>query len=473
MVAMPEGALRAARERGRAVGCCLRPLALALACLLAAAGQASAATKASHFTLANGLEVVVVPDRRVPIVTEQVVYKAGGADDPDGQPGVAHFLEHLMFKGTDRFPGNSFERFSVVNGGASINAYTTQDYTVYPQSLPKRHLAELMDREADRMANLQITEAQVASELRVVMNERRGNENSPAYLLGDAIDAALYPGHPYGRSVIGTEAQIATLDRAKALAFYKRYYAPNNAILVVAGDVTEDEVRTLAEQTFGRIPAKADLAPRVIHRLPREPAERRVELQHERVTTPSIGFYYPTPGVGALPRKDAYALDLLTRIAGTSIIGRFYRALVLEQRLALSVSASHSLDVQAGLLSFTATAAPGVSAADFEAAFRRQIDALARKGVTKAEADDARQAYLAAKAYEDDNHRQRAGLYARALARGLTIADVEAADAIMAKVSVADVNRVAARFVGKVEPVVGVLRPRSVEQAAGPAPAAK
>ena len=324
-------------------------------------GSGPGEPKASHFKLANGMEVVVVPNHRVPVVTHQVWYKSGAAEDPDDQPGIAHFLEHLMFKGTKAFPGNSFERFVVANGGAGINAFTYQDLTVYPQSLPKKHLAALMEREADRMVNLLLSDEQIKAEVGVVQNERRGNDNSPAYQLGEHIRAALFPGHPYSRSIIGKEAEIATLDRTKALAFYKRYYAPNNAVLVVAGDVTEGEVRKLAEGTFGRIPANKDLPKRVVQPLPKKPATMHVDLEHERVAVPSIGFYYTTPGIGVLSEADGTALSLLGHIAGASIIGRLHRSLVTEQKLANSVSAGHSYDLRGGILSFARSRRAGRS----------------------------------------------------------------------------------------------------------------
>ncbi|MFZ1105737.1 MAG: pitrilysin family protein [Hyphomicrobiaceae bacterium] len=425
-----------------------------------AQAQVQATPKASHFKLANGMEVVVVPNHRVPVVTHQVWYKAGGAEDPDNQPGIAHFLEHLMFKGTKTFPGNSFERFVVANGGAGTNAFTYQDLTVYPQSLPKKHLAALMEREADRMVNLLLSDEQIKAEVGVVQNERRGNDNSPLYQLNEHIRAALFPGHPYSRSVIGKEAEIATLDRTKALAFYKRYYAPNNAVLVVAGDVTEGEVRKLAEGTFGRIPANKNLPKRVVQPMPKKPATMHVELEHERVGVPSIGFYYATPGIGVLSEADSTALNLLGHIAGASIIGRLHRSLVTEQKLANSVSAGHSHDLRGGILSFAAAAAPGVAFADLEAALGREIAALGRDGVTAAEVDDARKAFLAAKAYADDNHRVLADSYGRSLSQGLTVADVENEDERTARVTVDDVNRQIARFMAKTEPVIAVLRPK-------------
>src|SRR5215471_10485249 len=266
----------------------------ALASLLvvaAAAGAAQAATKTSHFVLDNGMEVVVVPNHRVPIVHQTLFYKVGASEDPAGYPGVAHFLEHMMFKGTKRFPGDYFQHFAVANGGGSINGITTLDITSYPQSLPKQHLAALMELEADRMVNLQLPEDQVAPELRVIANERRGNETSPSYLLMEGVRAKLYPDHPYGRSAIGTEAEIAKLDRAKALAFYQRYYGPSNAILLVAGDVEEGEVRALAEKTFGSIPRR-ELGMRVVYPLRTQSKADRVEMADERVGAPNIGMYY-------------------------------------------------------------------------------------------------------------------------------------------------------------------------------------
>jgi zinc protease len=434
----------------------------ALASLLvvsAATGAAQAASKTSHFVLDNGMEIVVVPNHRVPIVHQTLFYKVGASEDPAGDPGVAHFLEHMMFKGTQRFPGNYFQTFTMANGGGSINGTTTLDMTYYPQSLPKQHLAALMELEADRMVNLQLPEDQVAPELRVVANERRGNENSPAYLLMEGVRSKLYPDHPYNRSGIGTEAEIAKLDRAKALAFYQRYYGPSNAVLLVAGDVEEGEVRALAEKTFGSIPHR-ELGMRVVHPLPRSKADR-VEMADERVGAPNIGMYYLTPGLGAMPQDDAAALALLCEIANRSLIGRFQRRLIIEQRVAVAASAGRSLDVQAGTLTFTATAAPGVSATALEAALAKEVAALARDGVTETEADDARRIFLAQAAWEDDNPQAHARTYGSGIALGMTVADINAWNDAVARVTRADINRVADKYIAKAEPVIGVLLPKA------------
>jgi zinc protease len=318
-----------------------------------------------------------------------------------------------------------------------------------------------MEREADRMVNLQFTDEQVKAEVGVVQNERRGNENSPGYLLGEKIWATLFPGHPYSRSVIGTVPQIATLDRAKSLAYYKRYYAPNNAVLVVAGDVTEAEVRTLAESTFGRIPANKDLPPRVVQPVPVKPATLRVDFEHERVASSSISFLYSLPGTGGLSAADTTALNVLAYVVGKDYIGRLFGALVAEQKLAIGISAGSWLALRGGILSFEATAAPGVSVADMEAALGRQITALVRDGVTVAEVEAAKKAFLASKAYLDDNHRSLASDYGASLSRGLTVADVENLLAFAERVTADDVNRVIARFMAKAEPVVVVMRPKA------------
>ncbi len=433
---------------------------LALALLPAANSPADAATKATHFVPANGMEVVVVRNHRVPIVTQVLYYKVGASEDPAGYPGVAHFLEHMMFKGTKRFPGNYFQSFAVANGGGAINGITNFDMTYYPQSLPKQHLPALMELEADRMVNLQLPENQVAPELRVVANERRGNENGAAYLLMEGLRPKLYPGHPYGRSVIGTQAEIAKLDRAKALAFYQRYYGPNNAVLLVAGDVEVGEVRALAEKTFGRIPRR-DLGKRVVHPLPTQPAAHRVELADERVSAPSVGMYYLTPSLTAIPEADNAALALLCEIANRDLIGPLYRKLVVEQRIAVAVSASRSMDVQAGSLTFTATAAPGVSAAALETALAKEVAALARNGVSETEADDAKHGILARAASDDDNPQSRAQSYGAQIASGLTVERIESWPDALARVTRADINRVADKYIAKAEPVIGVHQPKS------------
>src|SRR5277367_538925 len=241
-----------------------------VAALAALAGTARAAPgpEVTDFKLANGLEVVVVPDHRAPVVTHMIWYKVGAADETAGKSGLAHFLEHLMFKGTEKHPGSAFSQ-DVAEIGGQENAFTTSDYTGFFQRVPREHLKEMMALEADRMTGLMLTDAVVRPELNVVLEEQNMRvANNPAARLGEQVDAALYLNHPYGRPVIGWRHEIEQLTRDDALAFYRRFYTPNNAVVIVAGDVTADEVKTDAEATYGKVAARAEIAPR---NRPKEP----------------------------------------------------------------------------------------------------------------------------------------------------------------------------------------------------------
>ena len=225
--------------------------AVALAAFVAAPGSlqtAQAAPEVTTFKLSNGLEVVVVPDRRTPVVTHMLWYKVGSADEPPGKSGIAHFLEHLLFKGTKKNPAGKFSKTVAAIGGQE-NAFTSSDYTGYFQRTSREHLKTLMEFEADRMTGLVLNDGAVVPELKVVLEEQNQRvANNPAARLGEQVEAALYLNHPYGRPVIGWRHEIESLNRDDALAFYKRFYTPNNAILVVAGDVTAEEVKALAEE---------------------------------------------------------------------------------------------------------------------------------------------------------------------------------------------------------------------------------
>ncbi len=224
---------------------------------------AHASTRVSEFRLSNGLQLVVIPDHRAPVVTQMIWYKVGAADEPRGSSGIAHFLEHLMFKGTDTIPPGQFSKI-VARIGGEDNAFTNHDVTAYFQRVAKDRLPTVMAMEADRMANLRLTEEDVATERDVILEERRSRvDNDPGSILQEQMMAALYENHPYGVPIIGWEQEIAKLDREDALRFYKRFYAPNNALLVVAGDVEPEAVRQLAETTFGKVAPNPSLNGRV------------------------------------------------------------------------------------------------------------------------------------------------------------------------------------------------------------------
>src|ERR1700719_1968524 len=274
------------------------PLALALAFVLAAlwphAGTASA-LDVSHLHLGSGLEVVVIPDHRTPVVTHMVWYRVGSADETAGKSGLAHFLEHLMFKGTKKNPLGRYSQ-TVATLGGQENAFTTDDYTTYYQRVPRERLKTLMEFESDRMTGLVLTDEVVKPELQVVLEEQNMRvANNPGARLAEQVEAALYLNHPYGRPVIGWRHEIEKLDREGALAFYRRFYTPNNAVLVVAGDVTAEEVQTLAEATYGRVERVVEIAPRDRPKEPVQEAARTVTLADPRVTQPSLRRAYLAP----------------------------------------------------------------------------------------------------------------------------------------------------------------------------------
>ena len=253
-----------------------------------APAHAAPADAVSSFDLDNGLKVVVIEDHRTPVVTHMVWYKVGAADEPPTKSGIAHFLEHLMFKGTESHPAGEFSGV-VADIGGQENAFTSSDYTAYFQKIAKEHLGLMMEYEADRMTGLVLSPDDVASEKQVVLEERSSRtDNNPSAQLGEELDAALYLTHPYGRPVIGWKHEIEALTREDALAFYERYYTPNNAVLVVAGDVTPDEVRALAEETYGKVARRADPGERLRPREPEPRAERTVSMSSPRVQQESV-----------------------------------------------------------------------------------------------------------------------------------------------------------------------------------------
>src|SRR5215204_2547424 len=257
------------------------------------AGSAVAQTtvtseRPASFTLDNGLQVLVIPDHRTPVVTQMIWYKVGSADETAGKSGLAHFLEHLMFKGTAKHPAGMFSR-TVSTIGGQENAFTSTDYTGYFQRTSRDHLPTLMEFEADRMTGLTLSDDAVRPELQVVLEEQNMRvANNPAARLGEQVVAALYLNHPYGRPVIGWRHEIETLDREDALAFYRRFYTPNNAVVVIAGDVDAAEVKTLAEETYGKVKRITEIAPRVRPQEPVHESPRTVTLADPRVNQPSV-----------------------------------------------------------------------------------------------------------------------------------------------------------------------------------------
>lgn len=444
-------------------------LALTMLAMLQTTLDARATTRASESRLANGMRVVVIPDHRAPVVTHMVWYQVGAADEPKGVSGIAHFLEHLMFKSTEKIAIGEFSKI-VARLGGQDNAFTGHDATAYFQRIAKERLGEVMGMEADRMVNLRLTEKEVLTERNVILEERRSRvENSPSALLDEQMDAALYLNHPYHIPVIGWENEMARLSQEDALTFYKRYYAPNNAILIVSGDVTLDEVVRLAEGTYGKLPSN----PQVTARRPRptEPphiAPRRVDLKDPRAGKASLSRYYYAPSYTTAPAGDAEALDILMKIAASGATSRLYKKLVVEQQVASSTQGWYSgSGMDSGKIAITAVAADDADLAKVETAMDAVLAEIRAGGVTEAELQRAKNSYLADFVYESDNQATLARRYGWALAVGRTIDQVESWPDLIAKVTLDDVKRVAAKYLDVRQSVTGTLVPGPADAAMG------
>ncbi len=411
------------------------------------------------FKLANGLEVVVITNMRAPIVTHMVWYHVGSADEPLGKSGIAHYLEHLMFKGTEQIKPGEFSRTVARNGGRE-NAFTTHDYTGYYQNVAVDRLPLVMRMEADRMANLRLTEEIARPELGVVLEERRmRTDNEPSSRLYEQAQAALFVHHPYGIPIIGWEHEIRGLDYQDALAFYRTWYAPNNATLVVAGAVTADDVRPLAEQYYGPIPAHPVPA-RVRVKEPEHAASARLEMTSDRVRQPSWSRRYVAPSYNAGATQHAYALQVLAEILGGGETSRLNRSLVIDQQIAASAGASYD-DTKLDLGSFAvyATPRPGREIADVERAVEAEVKRVRDTGVTEEEVSRARLRLQAATTYALDSLSTGARTIGEALSTGSTVDDVEAWPDRIGQVTAEQV-RDAARAVLKDETAVtSVLKP--------------
>ncbi len=438
-------------------------LIMALIMMLALAehpAHALTGQRATEFKLANGMQVVVVPDHRAPVVTHMVWYRVGAADEAPGVSGIAHFLEHLMFKSTKQIASGEFSKI-VSRLGGQDNAFTSQDATAYFQRIAKDRLPQVMKMEADRMVNLQLNEREVLTERDVILEERRSRvENNPQAVLDEQMNAVLYYSHPYGIPVIGWEHEIARLSREDALSFYKLHYAPNNAILVVSGDVTPDEVKRLAEESYGRVASNPAIVERRRPMDPEQRASRRVELKDLRAGKPSIQRYYVTPSYKIAEPGEAEALDLLLKVVGSGATSRLYQKLVAGDQIASSAGgwyAGSSMDF--GKIALYAIPNDGVSLDTTEKAIDAVLADVIKNGVTEAELDRAKKSYLAEHVYESDNQATLARRYGWGLVVGRTLEEIDAWPERISAVTTEQVQKVAARYLDARRSVTGTLLP--------------
>jgi zinc protease len=408
--------------------------------------------------LSNGLDIVLIPDRRAPVVTHMVWYRNGSADDPAGKSGIAHFLEHLMFKGTKKYPEGVFSR-TIAELGGQENAFTSLDYTAYFQRVPREHLLTVMDYEADRMHGLAFDEAVVAPERDVVLEERRMRVDAdPEAQLDEELMRAVFDGHPYGIPIIGWREEIETLSRADAFAYYQRFYAPENAILVVAGDATLDEVMASAEATYGKVAARG-VQPRGERSAIRpHAAPRRIEKRDARVRQAKLDKIWTTASYLSDPDL-AYGLDVAVSILGEGTTSRIYRSLVADRRIAVSASLGYMSSLRdAGAVYSTMVPVDGVALETLDEALASVIAEFIEKGPTAVELDRARTRLVADTIYSRDNQSTMARTYGAALAVGDTVENVDSWPARIEAVTGEEARRAVERCF--TQPAVsGVLLP--------------
>ncbi len=438
-----------------AIACSALLIAVAIAICPAQAQQFGA----ESFALANGLQVVVLPNHRVPAVTQMVWYKTGAADDPRGKSGAAHFLEHLMFKGTRAHPPGEFSALISQSGGRN-NAFTTDDYTGFHETVAKDQLDLVMRLEADRMTGLVLDDGVVLPERAVVLEERRTRiDNDPAALLREQLTANLFLNASHRIPSIGWEAEIRRLGTADALAFYRDWYMPNNAILIVAGDTDTAEIRRLAEKNFGPLAARP-LAARLRLDEPEHRAAVRLQMKSERAAQPSWRRLYLAPSYRAGATQHAYALQVLAEILGGGADSRLYHALVLDDGIALSASADYAPSA-IGLSSFGIYATPktGVAVAQLEAAIDAQLNRLLAQGVTADEVQRAEQRMQAAAIYAHDSLAGPANIVGAALAVGQSLDDVAAWPDRIGAVTAAEIEAAARAVLIERNSATGILLP--------------
>ncbi|MFW2541026.1 M16 family metallopeptidase [Primorskyibacter sp. 2E107] len=437
-------------------------VALSLVCVASVARAQTggmAAPGLRETVLDNGLRLVVLPDGRAPIVTHMVWYQAGSADDPVGKSGLAHFLEHLMFTGTAERPKGDFVR-AVNRVGGLQNAFTSFDYSVYFQQIPADALPDMMRFEADRMVHLDLTEEAVAIEHAVIKEERRVRiDNDPASRMVEEMDAALFLRHPYRNPVIGWMHEIEGLTRADAAGFYRRFYRPDNAVVIVVGDVRFDDVLAMARATYGRVPRGAQ--PVLRHRL-REPVvdtRRTVSLSDARIRAETFRKSWVVPSVATASSGDAEALSLLAELLGGGPHGRLYQSEVLGTGRAKSVSArydGHGLDY--GYFSLYGTPLAAEDLLTLEAAFDAAIAQIAAVGVPADALAAARRRVLRAEFFANDDPMMMARQIGMVLSTGSDLDWFGTEADRLAAVTPEDIRRVAKMWLRADRAVSGYLR---------------
>ena len=408
--------------------------------------------------LDNGLKVLLRENHRSPAVTFQVWYRVGSRNEVDGKSGMAHFLEHMLFKGTDKVAPEEYARIIRKHGGRS-NAFTSHDATVYHATMSRDTIGIAIELEADRMVNTRFEEKYFAPEKKVVQEERRMRADRPRSALAEITNAVTYAVHPYRRPIIGWPEDVRRMTLEDMKAFYRTYYSPNNAFIVVAGDFDSEEILARVRETFGKIPRGPE-PPEVGLAEPPQRGERRVKLKRE-AQLPSLVMNYHAPNVS---HEDSYALDVLEMILSRGRTSRLYRDLVYERRIARSAWAGyHRVSVDPTTFSIGAQAMPGKDIADVEAAIDEIIAGVRDQGVTRGELDKAKNQVAAAFIFAQESNRgqaMRIGFYE--ITGGWRRMN-EYLQGIQG-VTGDDVRRVARQYLDRDRRTVGILVPQPSER---------
>ncbi|MDE5465854.1 zinc protease [Bradyrhizobium sp. F1.2.2] len=416
----------------------------------------------ASFTLQNGLKVVVIADHRTPVATQMIWYKVGSADEPPGKSGLAHFLEHLMFKGTSKHPAGEFSQ-TVQRCGGNQSGFTGTDYTAYFQQVPREQLGKMMEFEADRMTGLILKEENVLSERDVVLEElNRRVANEPDAQLAEQMMAALYLNHPYGRPVIGWRQEIEKFDREDALAFYKHFYAPNNAILIIAGDVDANAIRPVVEKHYGHIPPQPSIPTERLR--PQEPtpaAPRTVTLTDPRVEQPALRRYYLVPSAHPAA-SESPVLDVLAQLMGGGANSHLYRALVIDKQIAITAETSYertSLDPTQ--FEIYAIPKPGVGFGEIECAIDEVIADIAHMCARADDLERVKTQLIAQATYAQDSQTKLAVWYGGGLTTGLSIDEIRGWQDGIRAVTADQVRAAAGKWLDKKRSVTGYLMKKS------------
>lgn len=433
-------------------------LAVAFAVTAATAQAQEGEDAVTTFTLDNGMDVVVIEDNRAPSVVHMVWYRAGSADEVAGTSGVAHFLEHLLFKGTDKLAPGEFSKVVAANGG-SDNAFTSYDFTGYFQRIASDRLGLMMQMESDRMVNLRLDDRDILTEREVIIEERNTRvENDPGALFSEQRNAAQYLNHRYGVPIIGWRHEMEELDLDKALAFYHRNYAPNNAILIVAGDTTPEEVRALAMEHYGPIPANPDLTERMRPQDPPQTAERRLVFRDARVAQPYVIRTYLAPERDPGAQEKAAALVMLSEILGGGQTSVLKRKLEFDTQMAVYTSAFYDAtaldDTTFGLV---IVPSDGKSLQEAEDALDAAVAGFMVEGVDSEQLARIKFQLKAQQIYARDSANSIARRYGNALTAGLTVADVQAWPDILQAVTEDDILAAAREVFNRKTSVTGWL----------------